>query len=121
MCELKFEICIWNVWNLKIWRLKCLNWGVWILKAENWNLKFRISMWSVWNLKFWKLKYLNLDVWTLEVANWNVWSKHVVHTGKEHNNIVCSHKHHHKVTICFEPLKTKVKLEYSDMVVAHIG
>jgi hypothetical protein len=52
MCEywkLKIEICMWHVWNLKFWKLKCLHWDMWILK--NWNLKFEISMWSVWNLK----------------------------------------------------------------------
>jgi hypothetical protein len=89
--KLKFEICMWNVWNLKFWQLKCLNWDVWILKARNWNLKFEISMWSVWNLKIemskfgcvnaksWKLK---LEIWNLFVKclegiwkfeNWNVW------------------------------------------------
>ncbi len=40
MCEyqklkLKFEVCMWNVWNLKFSKLKCLNWDEWILKAEN--------------------------------------------------------------------------------------
>jgi len=32
-------------------------------------------------------------------------SKHAVHMGREHYNTVCSHKHPHKVTICFEPSK----------------
>jgi hypothetical protein len=27
--------CIWNVWNLKIWKLKCSKWDLWILKVEN--------------------------------------------------------------------------------------
>jgi hypothetical protein len=49
--KLKIEIYMWNVWNLKIWELKCLNWDEWILKAENWNLKIKIFMWSIWNLK----------------------------------------------------------------------
>jgi len=47
MCEywkLKVEICMWNVWNLKInnenKKLKCLNVENWKLKClniENWN------------------------------------------------------------------------------------
>ncbi len=64
---MKIEICMWNVWNLKIWELKCLNWDVWILEVENWKFKFEISMWSIWNLKNWKLK--------IEISLWNVWIK----------------------------------------------
>jgi len=55
----KIEICMWNVWNLKIWEVKCLNWDVWIIQSSK--LKFKIYMWSVKNLKiemfeYWKLK-----------------------------------------------------------------
>jgi hypothetical protein len=63
--KLKFEICMWNVWNLKIWQLKCLNCDVWIFQIE-------ISMWNVWNLRIWKLKCLNLDVCILKVENWKL-------------------------------------------------
>jgi hypothetical protein len=55
MCEylkLKTEIwnlkSMWSIWNLKIWKFKCLNLDVWILKVENWKLKFEISLWNDW-------------------------------------------------------------------------
>ncbi len=50
--KLKFEKCMWHVWNLKFWQLKCLKWDVKILKAKNWKLKFEKSMWMFVNLKF---------------------------------------------------------------------
>ncbi len=67
-----------------------MNFNVWILKVENWNLKFVCEMfgkfwelkclnWDVWILKAenWKLKCLNLDVWILkvEISLWNVWKE----------------------------------------------
>jgi hypothetical protein len=85
--QFKFENCMWNVWNLKFWELKCLNWDVWILKAKNWKLKIENSMWSIWNLKIeifefgcvniesWKLKSFcemfgrNLKIWKLKCLN----------------------------------------------------
>jgi hypothetical protein len=74
--KLKFEICMWNVWNLNF-----ENWNVWIgmceylkLKIENWNLyvkrlefenlKTEMSEFGCVNTKSWKLK---IEIWNLFV------------------------------------------------------
>ncbi len=74
---MKIEICMWNVWNLKFWELKCLNWDVWILKAENWKLKFEISMWSISNLKIEMSEFgcANTESWKLKTEIWNLFVK----------------------------------------------
>jgi len=56
---------MWNVWNSKFWELKCLNWGVWILKAENWKLKSLCEVFGIWNFENW-------NVWILKVENWKL-------------------------------------------------
>jgi hypothetical protein len=51
MCEylkLKIEISMWSVWDLKFWKLKCLNLDVWILKVESWKLKIETFLGNVW-------------------------------------------------------------------------
>jgi hypothetical protein len=44
---------IWNVWNLNLKKLKCLNFNARILKVENWNL---------WKLKTWHLQHELYDI-----------------------------------------------------------
>ncbi len=74
--KLNFEICMWDVWNLQFWELKCLNWYMWTLKAENWKLKSLCEA-----PRIWKLKCLNLDVWIeswklkFENSLWHVWKE----------------------------------------------
>jgi hypothetical protein len=97
---LKIEICMWNVWNLTFWELKCLNWDVWILKAKNWNFYVK-------HFEFENLKLEMFEFGCVNIENKKVWSKHVVHMGIERYNIICSHKCPHKVIICFEPSKPK--------------
>ncbi len=58
--------------NLKIWKLKCLNLDMWMLKVENWNLKSPCKM-SGRNLKIWKLKCLNIENWKLKCLNNENW------------------------------------------------
>jgi hypothetical protein len=67
--KLKFEICMWNVWNLKFWELKCLNWDVWIFKAKNWNLKF---LCKYLEFQILKIKMSKFGLWILKVENWNM-------------------------------------------------
>jgi len=56
----KINISMWSVWNLKMWKLKCLNLDLWILKVENWILKFLCENFKR-NMKIWKLKCLNIE------------------------------------------------------------
>jgi hypothetical protein len=49
--KLKFEIGMWNVWNLKFLELKCLNWDVWIFEAENWKLKSLCEAFGIWKFQ----------------------------------------------------------------------
>jgi hypothetical protein len=57
--ELKFEISMWSVWNLKIEMFKfgCVNVKSWKLKLEIWNL-FVKCLERIWNLKC-----LNIENW----------------------------------------------------------
>jgi len=64
--KLKFEICIWNVWNLKIWELKCLNWDVWI---QSWKLKFEI-----WNLYVKRLEFEKIEMFEFGYVNTEIWN-----------------------------------------------
>jgi len=63
---------MWNVWNLKIWKLQCLNLNVGILKVENWNLKSLCKMFKK-NLNIWKLKIKNWKVWILKTEKFEYW------------------------------------------------
>jgi hypothetical protein len=74
--------------------LKCVNTESWKQKIEMFEYK--------------KLECLNIENWNvyiLKTENWNVWLKHPMHMGKKHYNIICSHKHPHKVIVCFEHSK----------------
>jgi hypothetical protein len=52
MCEYSAEN-----WKLKslgeigIWKLKCFNLDMWILKVENWKLKFEIYLEGIWKFE----------------------------------------------------------------------
>jgi hypothetical protein len=72
--KLKFEICMWNVWNLEFWKLKCLNWDVWILKVENWNwkLKFLCETSRIWKLEIWNAWIWMCEYYKLKVENKNL-------------------------------------------------
>jgi hypothetical protein len=65
--KLKFEICVWNVWNLKTWKLICLNWDVWIFKVENWNLYVKRLDFENWNVWIWMCEY-----WKSKTENWKL-------------------------------------------------
>jgi hypothetical protein len=51
---------IWNVWNLKFWKLKCLNSNVWILKVEIWNLYVKCLDFKILKTKMFELGCVNI-------------------------------------------------------------
>jgi hypothetical protein len=57
--KLKIENCMWNVWNLKCWELKCLKWDVWILKVENWKLYVKCLEFEMLRTKMFELGCVN--------------------------------------------------------------
>ncbi len=83
MCECwkqKFEMCMWNVCNLKFWAPKCLNWDLWILKAKTEisnfkfpcdveNLKIEMFKFGCVNIESWKLKTKMSEYWKLKTKN----------------------------------------------------
>jgi len=71
----KIEICMWNVWNLKFWELKCL---IGMCEYLSWNLKYLCEAFGIWkfenwNVWYWKLKIEMSKYWKLKCLNTQKW------------------------------------------------
>jgi hypothetical protein len=66
------KICMWNVWNLKFWELKCLNCDVWILKIKNWNLYVKQLNFQIFKTKMFEFGCVNTKSWKLKTKIWNL-------------------------------------------------
>jgi hypothetical protein len=73
--KLKFEICMWDVWNLKFWKLKCLNWDVWKLKVENWNFYVKCLEFEILKTQMSEFGCVNIESWKLKTKIWNLFVK----------------------------------------------
>jgi hypothetical protein len=73
MCEYLKSLC--EASRIKILKIEMSEFGLWILKVENWKLNFEISLWNVWKeskvlktkmSKYWKLKIEMFEYWKLK-------------------------------------------------------